>query len=159
MATANRKLESDLAERDFRESPVWRFVPNNEESEPAVEPCEESGLSLESGDTYLVAATAILASGESCPGFVRLGRVLGIVDEGPLTLFLNGRQCEIEASIPGWVGVTRVSASETLMLPIRWTATVSAAAEKRPRAGSVSSSRFVYFLKSTIRGIRLQGAQ
>lgn len=159
MATANRKLERDLAERDFRASPVWRFIPNDEEAEPAVEPCEESRFSPESDDTYLVAATAILASGETCPGFVRVGRVLGIVDEGPLTIFLNGRQCEIEASIPGWVGVKLVSASEKLMLPIRWTASVSAAAEKMPRAGKVSSSRFVYFIKSTIRGLRLQGAQ
>ena len=155
MATADRKLESDLTERDFQASPVWRFSSDDEDVEPTVVSCPDSRVSFADRGAYLVAARAVLANGGACPGFVRIGRFLRFVEEGPLTLFLNGRQCGIEASIPGWAGTKPVSAAEKQLLPIRWSVGVAAVGEKEPRAGSVSSSRLVYFFKSTIRGLRI----
>lgn len=154
---SNRKPEEGLTERDFQASPVWRFCTEDEDSEAMVEPCPDASVSFGDPVTYLVAAKAVLANGGACSGFVRMGRLLNFVDEGPLTLFLNGRQCEIEASIPGWAGTKPVSATEKRLLPIRWSVGVTAVGEKAPRAGSVSRSRLVYFLRSTLRGLRIQG--
>ena len=159
MNASSRKMEEDLAERDFKSSPVWRLCTNVDDGEVPFEPCQQASVSLGQRGAYLIAAKAVLANGTECTGFVQVARMLSFVEEGPLTLFLNGRQCPIEASIPGWAGTKAVSDAEKAMLPIRWTATVSLANEPKPRAGSVSGSRLVHFFKSTIRGLRIDGAQ
>lgn len=121
-----------------------------------VEPCQDPRPDFTRQDSCLIAAEATLANGKTCAGFIRIGRTMNLVEAGPLTLFLNGQQCEIEASIPGWTGTRPVSALEKALLPIQWSVGITAAGESKPRSGSVSGARLIHFIKSTIRGLRLQ---
>lgn len=59
---------------------ITDFSPDDEDGEPAVEPCRDSDVSFQLGGAYLVAARAVLANGDVCSGFVRIGRLLNLVE-------------------------------------------------------------------------------
>jgi hypothetical protein len=151
---APRKNEAALDERDFRAAPVWRYLPESEGED--LEACGAGPVDAAAG-VHLVAASVVLAQGAG-RGFVRVIRLGNRVETGPLTLFLDGRQLEVQASIPGWNGTRPVADAERRLLPMRWTLDACIGAEPAPRNGRIGRSRLGYFLRATLRDLRLQAS-